>query len=165
MPVEIERKFRVIGDAWRNSVARVRKLRQAYLSRGGPFSLRVRIDGSEAATLTIKTAGKGIERHEYEYAIPVPDALELMERREGALIVKTRHLVPAGGLTWEIDVFEGDNAGLVIAEVELPAADTFVARPDWLGAEITNDRRFYNADLARTPYRLWSESRRTTAAA
>ena len=155
MPIEIERKFRVVGDGWKERVAKVRRIRQAYLTKNGRISIRVRIDGTESATLTIKTAEPGIERHEYEYPIPVGDAEELLDRREGAVISKVRHLVPVGDLTWEIDVFAGENAGLIVAEVELDRADRAIERPSWLGEEVTQDRRFYNADLAKHPYTRW----------
>jgi adenylate cyclase len=119
------------------------------------LSIRVRVDGPAAATLTIKTASAGRERAEYEYAIPLADAESLMRHREGSVIAKTRHIVPAGELAWEVDVFEGDNAGLVVAEIELDRADRPFERPAWVGAEVTDDRRYYNADLARLPFKQW----------
>lgn len=155
MALEIERKFRVRGDGWKRYVVRTRRLRQAYLTKGDRVSMRVRIDGDEAATLTIKTARSGIERHEYEFAIPVADARELLEHREGAIISKTRHIVRNGGLNWEVDVFDGDNSGLVIAEIELDRADRTIELPAWIGEEVTDDRRFYNADLAKYPFSSW----------
>jgi len=155
MALEIERKFRVAGDGWQAGVVRQRRLRQAYLSEKGTVSVRVRIDEDRDATLTIKAAAGGIERHEYEYAIPLADAEELIKRPVGVVIEKTRHFVPAGDMTWEIDVFGGQNAGLVLAEVELTHADQPLERPNWLGEEVTADRRFYNADLARRPFSTW----------
>ena len=155
MPVEIERKFRAIGDGWKKRVAKTRHIRQAYLTKNPQISIRICIDGTESATLTIKTAKPGIERHEYEYPIPVADAEELLDRREGVVIRKVRHLIPIGDLTWEVDVFEGENTGLIVAEVELDRADRVVEYPPWLGEEVTHDRRFYNADLARHPYAQW----------
>ncbi len=155
MPVEIERKFRVTGNGWQRLVVKTRQIRQAYLTKNDRISIRVRIDASESATLTIKTAEPGIERHEYEYPIPVSDAEELLGKREGAVITKIRHIVPIQGLAWEVDVFDGDNTGLVIAEVELGHASQEFARPEWLGEEVTGDRRFYNADLSRLPYKHW----------
>jgi len=159
MALEIERKFRLSSDGWKPLVVRTRRLRQAYLTKNGRLSIRVRIDGDEAGTLTIKAARSGMERHEYEYAIPVADAEELMAQREGAIISKVRHIVPIGGFNWEIDVFDGENAGLVIAEIELDRADRTFERPDWLGEEVTGDRRYYNADLTKTPYKSWSRVR------
>lgn len=155
MALEIERKFRVSGDGWKRHVVRVRRLRQAYLTKNERISMRVRIDGDEAATLTIKTARTGIERHEYEFAIPVAEANELLELREGSIIGKSRHIVRNGGLNWEVDVFDGENSGLVIAEIELDRADRIIELPAWIGEEVTDDRRFYNADLAKHPYSSW----------
>jgi adenylate cyclase len=158
MALEIERKFRVRGDGWKSHVVRARRLRQAYLTKNDRISMRVRIDGDETATLTIKTARTGIERHEYEFAIPVADAKELMEQREGAVISKVRHIVRNGTFNWEVDVFDGDNSGLVIAEIELDRADRVIELPNWIGEEVTDDRRFYNADLAKNPYSTWSRA-------
>jgi adenylate cyclase len=155
MALEIERKFRVVGDSWRSRTVAVHRIRQAYLAKTGRLSLRVRIRDAEAATLTIKTAAPGIARHEYEYPIPVTDAEALLEQREGGVIAKLRHVLPVGDLTWEIDEFEGDNAGLVVAEVELNRAGQPFARPAWLGEEVTHDHRFYNAQLVHRPYARW----------
>lgn len=165
MALEIERKFRVTGDGWQAGVVRVRPLRQAYLAKGDKVSLRVRIDGEETASLTIKTARAGVERSEYEYEIPVGDALELLEQRTGAIVAKRRHVVPLDGVVWEIDVFEGDNAGLIIAEVELSAPDEAVPRPSWIGKEVTHDSRFYNAELAIRPYASWQPAAATLPSA
>jgi adenylate cyclase len=159
MALEIERKFRVSNDGWKPFVSRTRRLRQAYLTKNGRLSIRVRIDGDALGTLTIKAARSGMERHEYEYAIPLADAEELMLQREGSIISKVRHIVPNGDLNWEIDVFDGENAGLVIAEIEFDRPDRAFDRPDWLGQEVTGDRRFYNADLAKHPYRSWTRGR------
>lgn len=157
MAIEIERKFLVADDSWRSGVAEVRSIEQAYLAKTDHVSIRIRIDNGSAATLTIKSAEPGVERREYEYALPVADASELMQRREGAVIVKSRHLVRRGRHVWEVDVFEGENAGLVIAEVELARADEPIERPSWLGQEITHDRRFYNAELAKAPFARWRD--------
>lgn len=155
MAIEIERKFRVAGDGWRAGVTERRRIEQAYLSRNDRISLRVRIVDRAKATLTVKSASAGISRHEFEYQIPVADAVQLMELREGAIVAKTRHLLPLDGVTWEIDVFEGDNSGLVVAEVELSSADQRLSLPDWLGEEVSSERRYYNAELSRHPYRAW----------
>lgn len=156
MALEIERKFRVRSDDWKSLVTRTRSLRQAYLTKNGRLTVRVRIDGNESGTLTIKGARSGLERHEYEYAIPLRDAEELMLQREGSIISKVRHIVPMDGFNWEIDVFDGENTGLIIAEIELDQADRTFDRPVWLGDEVTGDRRYYNADLAMSPYTSWS---------
>lgn len=149
MATEIERKFLVAGSGWQTQSTAVRRIRQAYLARTEAAVIRVRIIDDAGGVLTIKSATPGTTRAEFEYAIPLADAEDLIEMRTGLVIEKRRHLVPAGdGLTWEIDVFEGAHLGLVIAEIELPDADTAFLRPDWLGVEVTGDRRYYNADLS-----------------
>ena len=155
MPIEIERKFRVVGDSWRDGVRRVRRFSQAYLALGELVSVRVRISDERSATLTVKTAAAGLARSEYEYAIPLADARELIEQRQGASIEKLRHDLPMADLTWEIDVFEGLNAGLVIAEIELDHTERAIELPAWVGEEVTHDRRFYNAELAVRPFSSW----------
>jgi adenylate cyclase len=119
--------------------------------------VRVRIAG-EDATLNIKSADKGRARQEFEYALPLADAEALMALAGGAAIDKQRHYVPWGELTWEIDEFLGINAGLVVAEIELPGMDTPFERPAWLGPEVTDDLRYYNSALAEHPYTAWSAS-------
>jgi adenylate cyclase len=155
MAVEIERKFRVVDAGWMALVSRKRRIRQGYLTKNGRVSIRIRIDGEDRATLTVKTSQPAVLRHEYEYDIPVTDAQELLELRDGAVIDKVRHDVPVGDVVWEIDVFAGDNSGLVIAEAELASSEQNFSRPAWLGEEITHDRRYYNADLAKRPFRSW----------
>lgn len=155
MALEIERKFLVSGDGWKAKAVAKRHIRQAYLTKNERLSFRVRVSDFQHATLTLKVAAAAIGRDEYEYPIPLADAEELMLKREGALISKTRHLVREGGLMWEVDVFEGENAGLIVAEVELDRKDRPIGRPDWLGEEVTLERKFYNADLARHPFSQW----------
>lgn len=155
MAIEIERKFRLRDTGWMALVSRKRRIRQAYLTKNGRVSVRIRIEGEGRATLTIKTAQPAVSRQEYEYDIPVADAEELLELRDGAVIDKVRHDVPVGDVVWEIDVFAGDNSGLVIAEVELASTDQQFCRPAWLGEEITHERRYYNADLAKHPFCRW----------
>lgn len=155
MAIEIERKFRVTSADWMQSVSRSRGIRQGYLTKNGRIAIRIRIDDNERATLTMKTAQPARRRKEFEYDIPVADAEELLELREGAVIEKVRYDVPIGDLVWEVDVFAGENSGLTIAEVELDHEQQAVERPSWLGEEITHDQRFYNADLARRPYQSW----------
>lgn len=159
MGTEIERKFIVIGDAWTAHVRDVVRIRQAYVAIGDATSVRVRIADNGSAWLTIKSAEAGHSRREFEYPIPVQDAEALFEMRIGAVVSKTRHRVPAGALIWEIDVFDGENTGLVIAEIELPAADQPLNLPSWIGPEVTGERRYYNADLALVPYTRWAEPR------
>ncbi|MFP5307522.1 MAG: CYTH domain-containing protein [Gammaproteobacteria bacterium] len=160
MPLEIERKFLVVADEWRAAVSRSVEMRQGYLSREqGRASVRVRIEG-DVARLNIKAAVVGSARAEYEYAIPLADCRELLDTLCVGRVEKIRHYVPHDGLTWEIDEFLGDNAGLVVAEIELESADQAFARPHWLGRELTQDRRYYNHHLALHPYRSWPEAER-----
>lgn len=153
MPAEIERKFLVTGRGWTEQAGLPVRIRQAYLAQTDKASVRVRIKGDDAAFLTIKSAVPGLSRLEVETDIPVAEAEELLALRQGAVIEKRRFAVPFGGLVWEIDEFEGENAGLVIAEVELPDEDFAVELPDWVGEEVTHERRYYNAQLATDPIR------------
>jgi len=153
--VEIERKFLVRGDGWRAEVARSTRIAQAYLNDEGRASVRVRIEG-EQATLNIKQAVAGASRLEFEYPIPLADADAMMRTLGGSRIDKTRHRITVGGLEWEVDEFAGDNAGLIVAEIELPDADWAFERPAWLGDEVTDDPRYYNNQLSRRPYARWS---------
>ncbi len=152
MGVEIERKFLVVGDAWRCNVTVSRALRQGYLSRDETSTVRVRTDGTYA-WLTIKTGGQGMIRSEFEYSIPVSDAEELLDACPGRVVEKVRHIVPHGRHQWEIDVFHGKNAGLVLAEIELDAEHEEFAYPPWIGDEVTGDPRYYNSRLAEHPMR------------
>lgn len=154
MPREIERKFLVRTDGWRGAATSSSELRQGYLLNTPEKNVRVRKAG-DRAWLTVKAAADGIARHEFEYEIPPADAAELLQLCEGPLIEKTRHLVPMGSLTWEIDEFEGDNAGLIVAEIELPSEETPFERPEWLGEEVTDDPRYLNASLVGNPYTRW----------
>jgi adenylate cyclase len=138
---EIERKFLVTGDGWRQAVVAKRHLRQFYLAAGDRASIRVRIADRAHAWLTVKSAEAGVRRSEFEYEIPVIDADGMQSLAVGRIITKVRHIVPANDLRWEIDVFEGDHAGLAIAEIELQEMNQAFERPDWLGAEVTDDRR------------------------
>jgi CYTH domain-containing protein len=147
MALEIERRFLVRGEAWRGGVTASRRLRQGYLAREDGVAVRVRVAGA-AAHLTIKGPG-GLVRAEYEYDVPLPDAEAMLAQLcAGRSIAKTRHDVPRDDLVWQVDVFEDVLAGLVIAEVELPAADHPLALPAWAGREITGDSRYANAALA-----------------
>lgn len=154
MRTEIERKFLVVGDGWRAG-ARADAIRQGYLAASRTLSVRVRaLD--ERATLTIKGDHGGITRLEYEYAIPVADAHDLLDALcHRPLIEKTRHTLMHGGLEWVVDEFAGDNAGLVMAEVELDSEDQAVDLPDWVGEEVTGDPRYLNVNLQRHPYSQW----------
>ncbi|MBX3707783.1 MAG: CYTH domain-containing protein [Pseudomonadales bacterium] len=158
MGTEIERKFLVRGDAWRDA-ARGTRLRQGYLSSDPARTVRVRSAGA-AAWLTIKGPPEGLVRAEFEYPIPVADATILLDTLcERPLIDKVRHVVEYAGHTWEIDEFQGENAGLVVAEVELEHADEPVQLPPWVGAEVTDDPRYQNANLVRAPYTRWRDQK------
>lgn len=159
MPREIERKFLLKSDAWRSQVRESRRMSQGYLASGGNVSVRVRVAG-DAAWLNIKAGGFVASRQEYEYPLPLDEASELLALAERPLVEKTRHYVEQGALTWEIDEFHGDNAGLVVAELELDREDADFARPPWLGVEVTALRRYYNVCLVKHPYRAWNEAER-----
>ncbi len=155
MPHEIERKFLVANDGWRKGADRGRELRQAYLSETDRASVRVRIVDDSDALITIKGARAGLSRPEFEYPLPLEDARELSELRQGSVVAKTRFLAPHAGRTWEVDVYSGDNAGLVIAEIELESEAAIVELPPWIGREVTGEARYYAARLAARPYRSW----------
>lgn len=158
MAFEIERKFLVSNDDWRVSVSSHWPLRQAYLEATGKASVRIRIRDESRATLTVKSRPSAIRRSEFEYPIPVLEAEALMSLRQGIVIEKTRYIVPCGELAWEVDVFSGENGGLVIAEIELPDECHPIERPSWIGTEITGRAQYYNSSLARHPYCSWVES-------
>ena len=156
MAREIERKFLVTTDGWRAGSRGV-PYRQGYLSAGADSccTVRVRI-AAELAWLTIKGRPEAGARDEYEYPIPVADAQEMLERLcVGGRIEKIRHRVPHAGRTWEVDEFAGENAPLVVAEVELDDIDAEISLPPWVGLEVTYDPRYTNAALARDPYARW----------
>lgn len=158
MAIEIERKFRLADDSWRQSAQRRTLLRQGYIANTRRASVRVRLAG-EAGWLSVKAMTPGLSRAEYEAAIPAAEANEMLDRLcEGPLIEKWRHIVPYQGSEWEIDEFLGANAGLVIAELELDAEDAPFARPPWLGVEVTYDERYYNFRLSQRPFRHWPEN-------
>ena len=161
MPIEIERKVLVTSDAWRTQAARVVEMAQAYLNDLATLdagamnvSVRVRIQGDEAF-LNKKSRELGTTRQEFDYPIPVDHARALLALSVGGRIEKRRHYVEFGGRTFEVDEFLGDNAGLVVAELELEDAGAAFERPDWLGPEVTDDARYYNLALASRPYGSW----------
>ncbi len=147
MAIETERKFLLRSNAWRTEAISVTSMRQGYVAATPDRSVRVRIAG-HLAWLTLKFGGPGLSREEYEYAIPVTEA-EAMLMHTADLVMKDRHLVPWQGLTFEIDVFQGSLTGLALAELELGADSSPTHLPDWLGQEVTEDARYYNAVLAR----------------
>ncbi len=142
------------GDAWRG-LGQAVLLRQGYLSSARERVVRVRIEG-EQAMLTIKGANVGATRGEWEYPIPLADAAELLDGLcEQPLIEKYRHRIEHAGMVWEVDEFLGANAGLVVAEIELASEDQPFEKPDWIGAEVSGDARYYNANLIRHPFSQW----------
>lgn len=154
MGVEIERKFLLQGEAWRG-LGQAVLLRQGYLSSVRERVVRVRIEG-EQAMLTIKGANVGATRGEWEYPIPLADAAELLDGLcEQPLIEKVRHRIEHAGMVWEVDEFLGANAGLIVAEIELASEDQPFEKPDWIGAEVSGDARYYNANLIRHPFSQW----------
>lgn len=162
MATEIERKFLVKTDDWRATADVGTAYRQGYLVGGKQASVRVRIEGS-AAYLNIKSATLGVTRQEYEYAIPLTDAAVMLETLcEKPLIEKVRHHVHFGDRVWEVDVFVGDNAGLVVAEVELEAEDAPLQLPSWVGREVSHEPRYYNVCLVSHPYKNWTADERGT---
>lgn len=155
MAIEIERKFLVRNDSWRVQAQPGQRYRQGYLATDAHSSVRVRVVG-EQGYLNIKSATLGVTRMEFEYKIPWQDAEEMLDRLcEQPLIEKMRYIVEHAGHTWEIDVFEGDNAGLVVAEIELHNQDEAFELPDWAGEEVSHDPRYYNVSLVKHPYKDW----------
>jgi len=154
MGVEIERKFLLAGDGWR-VLGQPMLLRQGYLSSQRERVVRVRIEDG-AAMLTIKGKSVGASRGEWEYPIPLADAEEFLARLcEQPIIEKYRRRIDFGGMVWEVDEFLGVNAGLVVAEIELAAEDQAFAKPDWIGEEVTDDARYFNANLIAHPFTSW----------
>lgn len=154
MGIEIERKFLVVGDSWR-SLASGKVYRQGYISTIGLTTVRVRTVGDQGY-LTIKGAVEGITRSEFEYPIPKVDADTMLSTLcDLPLIEKTRYRIEQNGLVWEVDEFAGENDGLVLAEVELSDAEQAIDLPEWLGAEVSGDPRYFNSNLARHPFRRW----------
>ena len=154
MGIEIERKFLVVGHDWRQAPAV--PYAQGYLNRDKQRTVRVRVV-QDKAWLTVKGASHGATRAEFEYAIPVADAQQLLALCDGPLVRKLRRVVEHAGAAWEIDEFQGDNAGLVVAEIELAAEDQAFEAPPWLGAEVTHDPRYFNSNLAAVPFSTWKE--------
>jgi adenylate cyclase len=157
MGIEIEHKFLLANNDWREQVQKSVRYRQGYLSSLPTCSMRVRIAG-EQAWLNIKSPTIGAERMEFEYEIPCPDANEIIDKLCGKPIIeKTRHFVTVDNLIWEIDEFEGPNQGLIVAEIELNHIGQFFPKPAWVGQDVTHDLRYYNNNLAINPYSKWDK--------
>lgn len=166
MALEIERKFLVLGNGWRDAAHEVVPMAQGYINDIAAMddgnqkaSVRVRIQG-EQAFLNLKSLERGHTRQEFDYPIPVEDARALLALCVGGLIEKRRHYVRHAGHLWEVDEFLGENAGLVVAEIELDAADETFVKPDWIGKQVTDGARYYNLALASRPYLQWSSEER-----
>lgn len=153
MAKEIERKFLVDAVKWNRSGKPIH-MEQAYLMAEDDKVIRVRIAGAKAY-LTIKGNLEGITRDEFEYEIPVNDARQLMNLSVGATVVKTRYVAEINQKIWEVDVFEGDNSGLIVAEIELENENEPFEKPDWLLDEVSTDIRYYNFNLSKNPYSKW----------
>lgn len=157
MAAEIERKFLVTGDNWpRDDYA---DYQQGYLSLDKERTVRVRVAG-DRAYITVKGITRKATRDEYEYKIPVQDADAMLRNLcLRPLIEKRRYRIEYAGMIWEVDEFSGDNAGLVLAEIELQHEHQSFEKPDWVGREVTTDSRYYNASLVAEPYRTWKEAK------
>ncbi|MEW8013846.1 MAG: CYTH domain-containing protein [Candidatus Sedimenticola endophacoides] len=155
MAQEIERKFLVKNDKWMDDVLSRSAIRQGYLASQKNATVRVRIAG-EAAFITVKGATRGIARAEFEYPIPTTEAWEMLSQvAEQPFIDKTRYRVRCAGHVWDLDVFAGANQGLVVAEVELVSESEAFQLPEWAGDEVSDDPRYFNANLVTHPYRDW----------
>ncbi|MDJ0582401.1 CYTH domain-containing protein [Crocosphaera sp.] len=155
MAIEIERKFLIINDSWR-SLGLGKVYKQGYIATVDKMTtIRVRIIGEEAY-LTIKSKTEGISRNEFEYPIPLEDAQMMLDTLcDRPLIEKIRYKINYDNLLWEVDEFQGENQGLIIAEVELENESQTINIPDWVGKEVSHDPRYYNVNLAKHPYQTW----------
>ena len=156
---EIERKFRVLSEAYKAQAFRKEKIIQGFLSRHPERTVRVRIKGEQGfLTIKGKSPDGGVSRFEWEKEISVDEAEALFEICEPGRIEKVRHLVKLGEHVFEVDEFHGENEGLTVAEIELSAPDEKYARPEWLGEEVTGDNRYYNSQLSKFPYSEWKNN-------
>lgn len=155
MPVEIERKFLVRDRSWAVAAGEGKWIRQGYLNDGDRHSLRVRVRDGKKATLTLKFPRSGMSRLEFEYDIPLDEANELLDLCGTAVVEKRRYDIAADGHIWQVDVYEGANAGLMTAEVELRTEDEAVAVPAWVGDEVTGNPQYQNSRLALFPFESW----------
>ncbi len=155
---EIERKFLVCNDDWKRFASAAIPMHQAYVAQNSTHSVRVRISGAQAH-INIKTCfEEWHSRHEFEYPIPVHEAQTLLNTIDSRHIQKTRWPIMHAGSFWEIDVFDGDNAGLIVAEIELCSIDEYFEKPSWLGEEVTSDQRYYNTYLVKKPFKTWAKT-------
>lgn len=158
MALEIEHKFLIKNDEWKKHIHKSLEYKQGYLISDSKRSVRIRLSENKA-WLNIKSATIGNSRHEFEYEIPMDEGKEILETLcEKPIIEKIRHLVNFAQHTWEIDVFSGDNNGLIVAEVELAEAGEDFAKPEWIDKEVTEDLRYYNNSLCKNPYKDWKSN-------
>jgi adenylate cyclase len=169
MATEIERKFLLVDERWRQAIARSERIAQGYLVGARALhegqaraSVRVRRAG-ERAWLNVKSATLGIERAEFEYPVPLEDAQAMLASLCDGVLEKIRHYVEVEGTLFEVDELLGDNAGLVVAEIELPAVEAAFPRPAWLGREVSALARYYNVNLIAHPFARWSDAERAAA--
>ncbi len=157
MGIEIERKFLLKNDSWKQAVSSSVVIKQGYLAGSDKASVRIRIEGDKA-NINIKSMTLAITRQEYEYSIPLDDAEKLLQDLcEQPKIEKTRYIVKHQDHKWEIDVFTGDNKGLVVAEIELQSEDEKFFRPEWVGDEVSDQVKYYNVNLVKYPFSSWSQ--------
>ena len=155
MAVEIERKYLVVNDKWKPFVESEAAMKQGYLATVANASIRVRV-AKGRAYLNIKSATVGIRRAEYEYEIPLQDGEEMLANlTSGSVIDKVRYKVRCGDHVWDLDLFHGDNSGLMVAEVELDSEDETFEMPQWAGEEVSGDVKYYNSSLVKHPYCDW----------
>lgn len=155
MPIEIERKFLLANQDWREEVVRSSRIRQGYLGKIDKASVRIRVQGDKA-NINVKSATLSMRRMEYEYEIPLGEAEEMLDQLcNKPQVDKTRYIVERGQHVWEIDEFYADNAGLLVAEVELGSEEEVFEKPSWLGDEVTEDPRYYNVNLIKHPFKQW----------
>lgn len=154
MGLEIERKFLIKNDSWKSSVTRSHVIKQGYLNSHPERTVRIRLYGDQGI-LTIKGKSQNLTRKEYEYDIPNYEAEALLGLCEKPLIEKTRYLCQHDGHVWEVDVFEGNNEGLVLAEIELTREKEEFSMPDWAGEEVSTDPRYFNSALIQHPFKQW----------
>lgn len=157
MAVEIERKFLLAGEHWREQVVSKTKFCQGYLSRTPERTVRVRV-ADNRGWLTVKGISRGASRVEFEYEIPEVEAQQMLDQLcEKPVIEKWRHQIEFKGHVWEVDQFLGVNDGLIVAEVELESENEVFALPDWVGSEVTHDHRYFNSNLIEHPYKEWNQ--------
>ena len=160
MGIEIERKFLLKNDSWKSQVSEVHVIKQGYLQSGleaaQKSSVRIRVS-NDIANINIKSVDLSMVRQEFEYSIPLADAEQMLSTLcDEVIIEKTRYHVTYASHLWEVDIFEGQNAGLQVAEIELASLDESFEKPDWIGDEVSDDERYYNISLLKYPYEMWS---------